>query len=256
MSSLFDLAGRTAVVTGGSRGIGLMAARGLLQAGARVVLSSRKADACRAACAELAQFGDVSAVPADLSAEQECVRLAAEVGERHGDVHVLVNNAGATWGAPIEEFPASGWDKVLDLNLKAPFYLTRAFLPQLEKSASAGDPARVINIGSIDGLTVPGLPSYSYSSSKAGLHHLTRVLAVELGPRGVTCNAIAPGPFPSKMMASLLEERGDELRSIAPLGRIGEPDDIAGAVVYLAAPAGRYVTGVVLPVDGGISLTR
>lgn len=256
MSDLFDLAGRTAVVTGGSRGIGLMAARGLLQAGASVVISARKVEVCRAACAELADLGDVSAVPADLSTEDECRRLAAEVGDRHGAVHVLVNNAGATWGAPIEDFPASAWDKVLDLNLKSPFYLTRALLPRLEQSSSDGDPARVINVGSIDGLTVPGMPTYAYSSSKAALHHLTRVLAVELGPRGITCNAIAPGPFPSKMMAKTLEERRDEFTARTPLGRIGEPDDIAGAVVYLASRAGSFVTGAVLPVDGGLTLTR
>jgi NAD(P)-dependent dehydrogenase (short-subunit alcohol dehydrogenase family) len=256
VNDLFELSGSTAVVTGGSRGIGLMAARGLLQAGARVVISSRKADACQAACAELAQFGEVSAVPADLSAESECTRLAEEVGGRHGEINILVNNAGATWGAPIEEFPAAAWDKVVDLNLKSPFYLIRAFLPQLEKAARDGNPARVINIGSIDGINVPGIPTYAYSSSKAGLHHLTRVLAVELGPRHITCNAIAPGPFPSKMAAKLLEERGEEVTARAPLGRIGEPDDIAGAIVYLAARAGRYVTGVVLPVDGGINLIR
>ncbi|MFD2421728.1 SDR family oxidoreductase [Amycolatopsis pigmentata] len=256
MNTLFDLTGRTAVVTGGSRGVGLMAARGLLQAGAKVVISSRKADACRQACEELSDFGEVSAVPADLSTEDECRRLASEVALRHDALHILVNNAGATWGAPLAEFPASAWDKVLDLNLKSPFYLTRAFLPLLEKAADAADPARVINIGSIDGLSVPGMPTYAYSSSKAGLHHLTRVLAAELGPRAITCNAIAPGWFPSKMMAKTLEEHGEEFRARAPLGRVGEPDDIAGAVVYLGSRAASYVTGIVLPVDGGVTLTR
>jgi NAD(P)-dependent dehydrogenase (short-subunit alcohol dehydrogenase family) len=256
VSDLFDLTGRTAVVTGGSRGIGLMAARGLLKAGACVVISSRKADACMQACDQLAEFGDISAVSADLSTEHECRRLADEVGARHDAVHILVNNAGATWGAPLGEFPASAWDKVLDLNLKSPFYLTRAFLPLLEKATEPSDPARIINVGSIDGLSVPGLPTYAYSSSKAGLHHLTRVLAAELGPRGITCNAIAPGWFPSKMMARTLEERGDEFAARAPLGRIGEPDDIAGAVVYLSSRGAGYVTGAVLPIDGGATLAR
>lgn len=256
MNTLFDLTGRIAVVTGGSRGVGLMAARGLLQAGAKVVISSRKADACRQACDELAEFGDVSAVPADLSTEDECVRLASEVASRHDALHILVNNAGATWGAPLAEFPASAWDKVLDLNLKSPFYLTRAFMPLLEKAADAADPARVVNIGSIDGLSVPGMPTYAYSSSKAGLHHLTRVLAAELGPRAITCNAIAPGWFPSKMMAKTLEDHGQEFTARAPLGRVGAADDIAGAVVYLGSRAASYVTGIVLPVDGGITLSR
>jgi NAD(P)-dependent dehydrogenase (short-subunit alcohol dehydrogenase family) len=252
---LFDLSGKTAVVTGGSRGIGLMMARGLLQAGARVYISSRKADACDAAVTALASYGEVAAVPADLSSEAECLRLADAVGERSRLVHVLVNNAGATWGAPLEEFPAAAWDKVVDLNLKAPFYLTRAFLPLLEAAGTDDDPARVINVGSIDGLHVPSLPTYSYSASKAGLHHLTRVLARELGPRHITVNAVAPGPFESKMMAATLETYGDAIAEAAPLKRIGRPDDMAGVAIYLASRAGAYVTGAVIPVDGGIATT-
>jgi NAD(P)-dependent dehydrogenase (short-subunit alcohol dehydrogenase family) len=244
-----------AVVTGGSRGIGLMMARGLLEAGARVYISSRKADACAAAEAELKPYGPVTAIPADLSTEAECRRLAEEVGAREPAVHVLVNNAGAVWGAPLEEFPALGWDKVLDINLKAPFFLTQAFLPLLEAAATDGDPARVVNVGSIDGLRVPGLPTYSYSASKAGLHHLTRVLARELGPRGITVNAVAPGPFESKMMAMTLETYRDAIVEAAPLGRIGRPEDMAGVVIYLTSRAGSYVTGAVIPVDGGIATT-
>jgi NAD(P)-dependent dehydrogenase (short-subunit alcohol dehydrogenase family) len=252
---LFDLSGKTAVVTGGSRGIGLMIARGLLQAGARVYISSRKADACAEAAAELAEYGPVHAIPADLSAEPECLRLAAEVGGRERAVNVLVNNAGATWGAPLEDYPAAAWDKVVDLNLKAPFFLTRAFLPLLEAAGTDEDPARIINIGSIDGLRVPPFPTYAYSASKAGLHHMTRVLARELGPRRITVNAVAPGPFESKMMAATLKAMGDAIADAAPLRRIGRPDDMAGVAIYLASRAGAYVTGTVIAVDGGIGTT-
>ena len=253
---LFDLTGKVAVVTGGTRGIGLMIARGLLQAGASVYISSRKPEACDAAAAELSVHGRVVPVPADLAREDECIRLAAEVGASEERLHVLVNNAGATWGAPLAEFPASAWDRALDLNLKAPFYLTRAFLPLLEAAGTADDPARVINIGSIDGLRVAELPTYSYAASKAGVHQLTRVLARELGPRHITVNAVAPGPFESKMMAATLRDFGDDIARSSPLGRIGRPDDMAGAAIFLASRAGAYVTGAVLPVDGGIATTK
>jgi NAD(P)-dependent dehydrogenase (short-subunit alcohol dehydrogenase family) len=249
---LFDLDGKVAVVTGGTRGIGLMIARGLLQAGATVFISSRKAAAGDDAVAELSSSGQVTSIPADLSTEAECVRLAAEVAQRSEHVDILVNNAGATWGEPLEQFPDAGWDKVLALNLKAPFFCARAFLPALERRATRDDPSRIINVGSIDGLRVPGMPTYSYSTSKAGVHQLTRVLAGELGPRCITVNAIAPGPFESKMMAATLEQFGDDIAAAAPLRRIGRPDDMAGTAVYLASRAGAYVTGAVIPVDGGI----
>ena len=253
---LFDLTGKVAVVTGGTRGIGLMIARGLLQAGASVYISSRKPEAGEAAVAELAAHGRVVSVPTDLAREEECTRLAAEIGRSEERIHVLVNNAGATWGAPLEEFPASAWDRALDLNLKAPFRLTRALLPLLEAAGTADDPARVINIGSIDGLRVPAFPTYSYSASKAGVHQLTRVLARELGPRHITVNAVAPGPFESKMMAAVLAEYGEEIAAASPLGRIGRPDDMAGVAVYLSGRAGAWVTGAVIPVDGGIWAAR
>ncbi|RNL62483.1 SDR family oxidoreductase [Nocardioides marmoriginsengisoli] len=253
MNPLFDLTGRTALVTGGGRGIGRMAARGLLDAGARVLIASRKLADCEETAAELGHLGPIEAMAADLSTHEGCVGLAAEVAERTDRLDVLVNNAGAVWGAPFAEFPASAWDKVVDLNLKAPFYLTQELAGLLGRHATPDAPARVINIGSIDGLRVPSLPNFSYSAAKAGLHHLTRTLAVELGPH-LTVNAIAPGPFASKMMAATLDEDQASFEKAAPLGRIGRDDDIAGAVVYLAAPASAYLTGVVLPVDGGISI--
>lgn len=249
---LFDLGGKVAVVTGGTRGIGLMIARGLLQAGASVYVSSRSAEACDAAVAELSACGEVAAIPADLSTEAECLRLAAVVAARTPHVDVLVNNAGAAWGEPLETFPDAAWDKVLALNLKAPFFTARAFLERLSVRASQDDPSRIVNVGSIDGLRTPGLPTYSYSASKAGLHRLTKVLAAELGPRWITVNAIAPGPFESKMMAATLERFSEQIAAAAPLRRIGRPDDMAGAAVFLASRASAYVTGAVLPVDGGI----
>jgi NAD(P)-dependent dehydrogenase (short-subunit alcohol dehydrogenase family) len=249
---LFSLEGKVAVVTGGTRGIGLMIARGLLGAGATVYISSRDADAGEAAVAQLAADGDVHSIPADLSSEAECLRLAEEVGRQVEHVDILVNNAGATWGEPLEQFPDAAWDKVLALNLKAPFFCARAFLALLERRASQDDPSRIINIGSIDGLRVPALPIYSYSASKAGVHQLTHVLAAELGPRWITVNAIAPGPFESKMMAATLDRFGEQIAAASPLRRIGRPDDMAGTAIYLASRAGSYVTGAIIPVDGGI----
>jgi len=253
---LFDIAGKTALVTGGSRGIGAMIARGFVEAGATVYISSRKAEVCDEMAAELSKLGTCVSLPADLATEDECVRLASEVAARESRLHVLVNNAGATWGAPLSEFPADAWDKVLDINVKAPFFLTRALLPQLEAAATADDPARIINIGSIDGIQVPMLETYSYSSSKAAIHQLTRHLARNLGRKNITVNAIAPGPFESKMMAATLRDFGDDIARSSPLRRIGRPDDMAGTAIFLASRAGAYVTGAVIPVDGGIATTK
>jgi NAD(P)-dependent dehydrogenase (short-subunit alcohol dehydrogenase family) len=255
MSDLFSIAGKVALVTGGSRGIGLMIARGYVDAGARVYISSRKASVCDEVAAELSQHGECVSLPADLSTEAACTALADELATRESELHILVNNAGATWGAPLADYPADAWDKVLDLNVKSPFFLTRAALPLLEKAATTDDPARVINIGSIDGLQVPVMETYAYSSSKAAVHQLTRHLARHLGRRNITVNAIAPGPFESKMMAETLRNFGDAIAESSPLRRIGRPDDMAGTAIYLASRAGAYVTGAVIPVDGGIWTT-
>ena len=253
VKDLFSIRDKVVLVTGGSRGIGLMIARGFVEAGAKVYISSRKPDVCDRMAAELSQHGACLSLPADVSTEVDAKRLAQEVAARESALHILVNNAGANWGAALEEYPDSAWDKVLALNVKAVFHLTRALLPLLEKGARPGDPARVINIGSIDGLMVPLLETYAYSASKAAVHHLTRALAQRLAARGITVNAIAPGPFESKMMAETLERFRDAIIASCPLGRIGEPEDMAGAAIFLASRAGAYLTGAVIPVDGGIS---
>ena len=253
MKDLFSIAGKVALVTGGSSGIGLMIARGLVANGAKVYIASRKAEVCEEVAAELSKEGTCIALPANLATEEECRRLAGELAAREPALHVLVNNAGANWGAPLAEYPDAAWDKLLALNVKAVFHLTRALLPQLEKAASAEDPARVINVGSIDGLQVPVLETYAYSASKAAVHHLTRVLARKLAPQKITVNAIAPGPFDSKMMAETMRNFGPMIIESCPLKRIGTPEDMAGVAIYLSSRAGAYVTGAVIPVDGGIT---
>jgi NAD(P)-dependent dehydrogenase (short-subunit alcohol dehydrogenase family) len=252
MNDLFSIAGKVALVTGGSRGIGLMIARGYVEAGAKVYISSRKAKVCDEVAAELSKSGQCISVPADCGTEAGCVALAEAVAKREPALHILVNNAGANWGAPLAEFPDSAWDKVLALNLKGVFFLTRALLPQLEQASKPGDPSRVINIGSIDGIQAPMLDTFSYSTSKAAVHQLTRVLARKFAPR-ITVNAVAPGPFESKMMHETLERFHDVIVAGCPMGRIGEPADMAGIAIYLASKAGAYVTGAVIPVDGGIT---
>jgi NAD(P)-dependent dehydrogenase (short-subunit alcohol dehydrogenase family) len=255
VSDLFSVRGKTALVTGGSRGIGYMVSRGLLEAGAQVVISSRKANQLEEAAASLSEFGDVTAVPADLSTPEGTDALAAAVRERFPALNLLVNNAGASWGAPIEDFPDSAWDKILDTNVKSIFRLTTALLGELRKGASPADPARVVNVGSIDGLRVPSLENYSYSASKAAVHMLTRHLAKRLAGDAITVNAIAPGPFESKMMAFALDDPDARaaIEQNVPLGRIGSPEDVAGTVIFLSSRAGAYLTGTVIPVDGGIT---
>lgn len=252
---LFSVGGKTALVTGGSRGVGFMIAEGLLRAGAaQVVISSRKADACAAAAEALSEYGRCRAVPADLSTREGVDALVAALSDLP-QLDLLVNNAGATWGAPIDEFPDEGWDRVMHTNVDGVFQLTVALLPKLRAAASAEDPARVINIGSVDGIRPPAMESYPYSASKAAVHMLTRHLAKRLASEQITVNAIAPGPFASKMTAFMLDapESRKVVESTVPLGRIGEPEDVAGTVIFLASRAGSYLTGTVIPLDGGIT---
>src|SRR2546421_3502820 len=250
---LFSIEGKTAVVTGGSRGIGFMIARGFVEAGSRVYITARKAEAADAAAEELSKIGTCVSIPADLSTQEGLDHFANAVSSHESELHVLVNNAGAAWGAKIDEYPASGFDKVLNLNVKGIFELTRRFLPLLQKAASPEDPARVINIGSVDGIRVPVLENYAYSASKARVHMLTRHLAHHLVDRHINVNAIAPGPFPSKMTAFMFEAGEDVVAGSVPMGRVGHPDDVAGTAIYLCSRAGSYLTGAVIPVDGGVS---
>ncbi|MBG0828750.1 SDR family oxidoreductase [Planomonospora sp. ID67723] len=249
--SLFSVEGKTVVVTGGSRGIGRMIAAGFAEAGATVYISSRKAAEVEKTAAELG----CTAVPADLSTADGVAALVEAVSAREDRLDVLVNNAGATWGAPLEEYPEHAFDKLWGVNVKGVFYLTQRFLPLLRAAASAESPARVINIGSVDGIRVPALETYAYSTTKAAVHMLTRQLAHRLAAESITVNAIAPGPFDSKMMAFALDDPGtrDAIAASVPLGRIGSPEDMAGTAIYLASRAGAYLTGAVIPVDGGIT---
>jgi len=254
LDQLFSVKGKVALVTGGTRGIGLMIARGFVENGVRTYVCSRKADACKQAEAELRKVGECTAIPADLGTSEGVATVVREITSREPALHILVNNAGANWGAPIDEFPESGWDKVMDLNLKAIFFLTRDLLPLLRKAGTPADPARVINIGSIDGLHVPVLDTFAYSAAKAGLHHMTRVLANKLAREHITVNAIAPGPFESQMMKATLDRFGEMIKKSNPRGRIGEPEDMAGTAIFLASRAAAYVTGAVLAVDGGLGM--
>lgn len=258
-STLFDLTGKVALVTGGASGIGRMATEGLASAGARVLIASRKGDACAAVADEINALGlpgTVEGFAGDVASQDGVDALAADVAERTDKLHILMNNAGRTWGAPLGEFPWSGWDKVNDLNVTGMFQLTQALLPMLTASATDADPARVVNTGSVLGDVPKGDGAYSYSVSKAAVHHMTRILANELAERRITVNALAPGPFKSKMTAFALTDadQADRTADRVPLGRLGEASDIAAAMQFLCGPGGSYVTGAILPLSGGINV--
>ncbi|OJU37402.1 MAG: 3-oxoacyl-ACP reductase [Rhizobiales bacterium 68-8] len=247
-SGLFSLEGRVALVTGGSRGIGRMMAEGFLAQGARVYISARKADQCNAAAEEMGP--NCFALPADISTVEGARALADSLRAKEPALHLLVNNAGAAWGAHFEDFPESGWDKVFDLNVKTPFFLTQALLPALKAGAGPDRPAKVINIGSVDGLRISPWETFSYQASKAALHHLTRRMAARLISDHIVVTAIAPGAFPSDLNRAA-RDKGDAYVASIPAGRVGRTEDMAAAAIYLASRAGDYVVGEVLTVDGG-----
>ncbi len=257
---LFSISGKVAVVTGGSRGIGEMIAAGFLASGARVYISSRKAEVCDATARRLGDefAGECISIPANLAELEGIRRFADELAERESRLDILVNNAGVSWGAPLDEFPEIGWDKVMDTNVKGVFFLTQKLLPLLREAASAEDPARVVNIGSIDGLRVPVFDTFSYGPSKAAVHHLTRVMAAHLVREHILVNAIAPGPFPTWMLSTGVGGGGDvegtdwdAVGRANPRGRVGTPEDIAGVALFLCSRAGAYTVGEVIRCDGG-----
>jgi len=254
MNDLFSLKGRTALVTGGSRGIGRMIAKGFLAQGARVYISSRKAAACEDTVKELSALGPCFSLPADVSTVEGAQALAAAYASKEDSLDILVNNAGAAWGEDFDTFPEKGWDKVMDLNVKSPFFLTQALHEQLRKGGKAR-PAKVINIASIDGVSVNPMETYSYAASKAGLIHLTKRMALRLAQDHIVVSAIAPGAFASDMNKQA-RDHADELAHRIPVGRIGTDEDMAGAAIYLASRAGDYVVGATLIVDGGVTIAR
>jgi len=256
MNDLFSIAGKSALITGGSRGIGLMMARGYVRAGARVYITSRKADVCEQAAQELSREGSCVALPADVTRDDSLNDLVARLREREDSLDVLINNAGKGWEAPLETFPDRGWESVMNINLVSIFKLTRSLLPMLESAGSHGSPARIINIGSIAAELHNSMNLYSYGASKSAIHWLTKTLAAEFGTRHITVNAIAPGRFPSAMTANVIADRAryEAEVSAIPLRRWGEEDDIAGLSVFLASPAASFITGAIIPLDGGTRL--
>jgi NAD(P)-dependent dehydrogenase (short-subunit alcohol dehydrogenase family) len=257
MPELFDVRGKVVAVTGGSRGIGRSIAEGFVKAGAVVYICSRDAEACSVAARDLSRHGECHAISANLGTVAGCQAFATELAGQTAKLDVLVNNAGAVWVETFADYPESGWDKVFDLNVKGSFFLVQALLPLLTASASPDDPARIINIGSIDGFHVPKHETYAYPASKAAVHQLSRHLAAQLTSASITVNAIAPGMFMSKMMKGTVEQRGEaSVLAPVPLKRFVSPSDMAGAAIFLASPAGSYITGAVLPVDGGTATTR
>ena len=252
---LFDVSGKRVVVTGGGSGIGTMIARGFVQAGASVIIASRKEASLKEVTDELSAIGECSYLVADLSKEDGCRGLGEAVAQRWDSLDVLVNNAGANWGVPLAEQDSASWARVLDLNVEGVFHTTKFLLPLLKAAGTTERPARVINIGSVDGIQVPAFETYAYSASKAAVHQLTRHLAKHLAPE-ITVNAIAPGPFQSRMMKATLDAAGEGLTRMMPLRRIGRDEDMAGAAIFLASEAASFMTGTIIPVDGGIATTR
>lgn len=259
-SALFALSGKSALVTGGSSGIGFIMASALVQSGVRVYIASRSLARCQQAAAQLSAFGQCIALSANVTDAPQRAALVAELTAREpAGLGLLVNNAGSNWGAPIADYPDEAFEKVMRTNVSSVFALIRDLLPLLQLAASAKAPARIVNIGSMDGLHVPivqRVPTFAYSASKAALHHMTRTLAVELGPRHITVNAIAPGFFESKMTDHVLMHFRQDIEDDCPLGRIGEPEDIAGTLLFLCSRAGAYVNGAVIPLDGGTHISK
>jgi NAD(P)-dependent dehydrogenase (short-subunit alcohol dehydrogenase family) len=256
MKNLFSVEGKVALVTGGSRGIGEMIAEGLVANGVRVYICARKAEACDATAARLSEIGECISVPADLSTEAGITALVEQIASAEEQLDILINNAGATWGAPLDDFPVAAFEKVMNLNVNSVFELTRQCLPLLRKGASAPDPSRVVITSSVEGLSTSRQANFPYSASKAGVIHLAKHLAKTVAPENITVNCLAPGPFDSKMMAFALDnpDMRSAIAGSIPLQRIGEPEDVAGAVIYLCSRAGAYVTGQTLAVDGGLVL--
>ena len=252
MKDMFSLKGRTALITGGSRGIGKMIARGYAEFGAKVYISSRKVGACEEAVKELSEFGEVIALPQDVSTVEGCEALAARYGEHEKSLDILVNNAGAAWGEPFAEFPEKGWDKVMDLNVKSLFFLTQKMYDALKTAATHEKPAKVINIASIDGVKINPWETYSYQASKAAVIHLTRRMAARLIEDNIAVSGIAPGAFASEMNRAA-RDAGDAVANMVPAKRIGRAEDMAGTAIYLASRAGDYVVGDTLAVDGGVA---
>lgn len=250
MNDLFSVQGKVAVVTGGSRGIGAMIAKGFVENGVKTYITARNEEALLVTAAQLSEHGECIAIASNLSTVEGLTAFANDVKAREEKVDILINNAGASWGAPIDEFPEGGWDKVMDLNVKSIFFLTQQFLPALRAAGTAEDPARVINIGSMNGTTHPHMNNYSYSASKAAVHHLTRHLGADLAPEHINVNGIAPGFFPSKMTAHMLPYE-DEMAKGIPRGRIGNIDDAAGTALYLCSRASAWVVGNIIALDGG-----
>jgi NAD(P)-dependent dehydrogenase (short-subunit alcohol dehydrogenase family) len=253
-TDLFTLTHKTALVTGGARGIGFMCAETLLDQGARVIITTRREQAAQEAIHHLERRGQCEAIITDLSTPDGIASLAASVSEKHDSLDILVNNSGANWGAAIEEYPAQAWTKVLQLNVATPFQVVQSLLPLLEAAATIESPARIVNIGSIDGIAAGPFDNYAYGASKGALHHLTAILARKLGERAITVNCIAPGPIRTKMTQALLDTQQEAIEAATPLRRLAGPDDVAGALIFLTARAGASITGSVIPVDGGLAI--